>query len=168
MTPAKPVSFETANGWTGLWRWNKETAKFSNPHHADIWDEQAHHITSENGKITFHAFQLYLDGSRRSWTWDGMLDGKPRPILWDDDGTVFTDIAFFMLTEDMGGDAYRAEGGEFRGAEHFVLKPDHVAVWGCSTTETGEMFPYFEEWHRLDPDNEEDMAFYRNVTGESA
>ena len=167
MTPAKPVSFETANGWTGLWRWVPETAKFTNPHHSDIWEDQVQRIVCNDDHLMIQCFQLFTDGSRRSWTWDGAFDGKPRPIIWDDDGTTFVDIAFLMLTEEMGGDAYRAEGGEFRGSEHFILEPNRCAVWGASTT-TGELFPYFEEWFRIDPDNEESMAFYRHVTGESA
>lgn len=147
MTPANPVDYSVAAKWSGFWRWEHATAKFTNPHHADAWHEQYQHIRCSDGFLWMRCFQHLKDGRFRSWTYDGALDGKPRPIVWDDDGTPMATIAFLMLSDNIGGDINCTPDGRFRGAEHFLLEPDRCSVWGSGSA-GGETYPYFEEWHR--------------------
>jgi hypothetical protein len=134
--------------WTGRWRWNAETARFSNPVHSHAWKSRTHDIIVRDNHMLMLDHHVYPDGGARTWRWDGDFDGRPRPITWDDDGSVMATIAFSFLEELTGGDIFVSADGKFRGAEYFMLGQDNYKVWGSSTTD-GKQYPYFEEWGRI-------------------
>jgi hypothetical protein len=135
--------------WTGHYRWNAETAAFTHPVHNHAGEQQTQEVVVKGDRMRMRTRKVFADGSTRSWTWDGALDGKPRPISWDDDGSTMALIGFFMLTDVMGGDVFEAGNGAFRGSEYFILGKDKYQIWG-STTDNGKQYTYFEEWERID------------------
>ncbi len=137
----------TAEEWTGHWRWRSDTAVFTNPHHENVWREQTQEVRVEGQALFMKTRQVFMDGSVRSWTWDGAFDGQPRPIIWDDDGSTMATIAFVLVDNGLAGDVYRSADGAFTGAEYLTIEEDRVRVWGSSTSE-GRQYTYFEEWER--------------------
>lgn len=134
--------------WTGRWAWNAETAVFTDPHHANVWKSQTQDILVREGRLLIRNAQCFVDGSKRSWTLDGAFDATPRPITWDDDGSVLTMIGFFLIKPMTGADAFYTPDGSFTGSEYFGLEANKVSVRG-STTSSGKQYTYFEEWDRI-------------------
>jgi hypothetical protein len=140
--------FDALHAWTGRWRWNARTAVFANPVHSHVWESQVQDIIVEPNRFVIRNDLVFQDGSRRRWTLDSALDGLPRAITWDDDGSVMAVIGFFQLGPLMGGDAYFTPDNSFTGSEYFILGGDNLKVWGSSTTD-GNQYTYFEEWDRI-------------------
>lgn len=139
---------EILNSWTGKWRWNADTAEFSDPHHENLWQEQTQEITVRDNTLLLRTYQVFNDGSKRSWLYDGAFDGKARPILWEDDGSVMAIINFIQVNGLMCGDAFEIPGANIRGSEYFIIGQDNVQVRGC-TTANNQQYTYFEEWDRI-------------------
>lgn len=150
MTGTAPLTegFEALHRWTGRWQWNAKTAVFTNPVHSHVWTSQVQDIIVEDNRMVMRNDLLFQDGSRRRWTFDGAIDGKPRAITWDDDGSTMAVIAFFQMAPLMGGDAYFTPDNSFLGSEYYILGDDNLKVWGSSTTD-GKQYNYFEEWDRI-------------------
>ena len=135
-----------ADIWTGRWRWIPEVANYTDPARA---------IRSQIADVTVagldcridQRFEL-LDGTKLGWTWDGRFDGQMRPIRWHHDGSEMIDIAFYLLTEGMGGDSYTTRDGLKAGSEYWRLKPGRLDVWGCYTS-AGRQWPYYEAWEQI-------------------
>jgi hypothetical protein len=101
--------------------------------------------------LRLRTHQVYSDGTERTWVFDGAFDGRPYPVTWEDDGSLMTTIAFHMVTDVMGADAYEkppAGGQTVRGAEYFLLGQHRTEAHGCLTV-GAEQYPYWEEWHRI-------------------
>lgn len=134
--------------WSGHYRWCAETAAFTHPTRNHAGEQQTQEIRVDGEHMVMRTRKVSADGAVRSWTWDGLLNGQPRPIVWDDDGSVMANIAFSLLSPTMGGDVFEAGGGLFRGAEVFVRQEDRYRIWG-STADPDGHFTYFEEWIRI-------------------
>lgn len=144
------LEFRKIDGWTGNWRWNAATARFSDPLHGTLWKAQQQEITVGADTLVIRNHLTYLDGTTRDWTFDGALDGNPYPITWDDDGSVMTVIAFHQTGPLRGGDSFFAPDESFAGSEFFILREDgdNLKVWG-SMTVGNDQHTYFEEWDRV-------------------
>ena len=94
--------FTAIRSWAGRWQWNPRTAVFTNPVHSRAWEAQIQDIEASEDRLIIRNDLTLQGGVRRRWTFDGALDGKPRSITWDDDGSVMTVIAFFQLGPMMG------------------------------------------------------------------
>lgn len=134
--------------WTGRWQWNAATAQFDNPVHRTAWAAQVQDVTAEGDRLYFRIAQTFGNGKQRSFTFDGAFDGKPRPMIWDDDGSVALYIAFSLIRDDLVSDAFYEPNGLFHGSEHFVLSGDNMQLYGRSNT-GGVLYDYFEEWDRI-------------------
>lgn len=134
--------------WTGRWSWNGETAVFSDPHHANLWKSQTQDVLVRDGRLLIRNALVFADGAKRNWTFDGAFDAMPRPITWDDDGSVMSVIGFFLIKPKTGADAFYMPDGSIAGSEHFDFEGDRVSVRG-TTTFGGKQYTYFEEWHRI-------------------
>ncbi|MDV6264746.1 hypothetical protein [Rhodococcoides yunnanense] len=138
--------------WTGTWEYALDTARWSLPGRSSFFRGQTMEVVAQGEeKLWIRNNHVYADGSKRSWVYDGAFDGKPYSVIWEDDGSLMTIIAFHMVTNVMGSDAYEkpAEDGKpVRGSEYFLLSESKVEVNGCITVGT-DQYPYFEEWNRL-------------------
>jgi hypothetical protein len=133
--------------WTGKWRWIAELANYTDPER-QIKSQLADVKVVGNKFWLNQRFEL-KDGTKMGWTWDGAFDGKMRPILWDHDKTELIDIAFYMLKDGLGGDAYSTKDGSKVGTEYYRLEPNRLDVWGCYTVANGTQYPYKEAWERI-------------------
>ena len=134
--------------WTGRWRWNATTADFENPVHRTAWAGQEKIVTVDGDRLHFQISQTFGNGKKRSFTFDGAFDGKPRPMIWDDDGSVALYIAFSLIRDDLVADAFYEPNGLYHGSEHFILAGDNMKLYGRSNTD-GVVYDYFEEWDRI-------------------
>jgi hypothetical protein len=98
--------------------------------------------------LRFRIAQTFGNGRKRSFTFDGAFDGKPRPMIWDDDGSPALYIAFSLIRDDLVSDAFYEPNGLYHGSEHFVLTGDNMQLYGRSNT-GGIVYDYFEEWDRI-------------------
>lgn len=99
------------DNWTGRWQWNAATAQFDNPVHRNAWAAQLKEVTADGDKLFFRISQTFGNGKKRSFTFDGAFDGKPRPMSWDDDGSPALYIAFSLLRDDLVSDAFYERTG---------------------------------------------------------
>ena len=152
--PAQPMAQGklASDVWTGTWRWNVETARYTDPGRAGAFTARTMEVVAEGReRLWFRSEQTYLDGSSRAYIYDGAFDGMAYPMRWEDGGESWATISFQLVTERMGADGFEVPVGDgqlIRGTEHFVLGDDHVEVYGASTL-AGVQHPYFEEWHRV-------------------
>ncbi|WP_261560337.1 MULTISPECIES: hypothetical protein [Frankia] len=147
---ARSVAAPPANvdAWTGRWQWNAATARFDNPVHQNAWAAQLKVVTVDGDRLNFRIAQTFGNGKKRSFTFDGAFDGRPRPMIWDDDGSPALYIAFSLLRDDLVSDAFYEPNGLYHGSEHFVLSGDNMQLYGRSNT-GGIVYDYFEEWDRI-------------------
>jgi len=152
-TMAFEVEVPTLDIYTGRWKWSRDTAVYTNPNHADLWLARDQEVIVKGRNMRMTTKESYKDGSVRTWVWDGAFDGVPRLMRFQDTGETELQIAFIIIAENVGGDVYQSgptsPGGQFRGAEHFVLTRDNVKVWGSMSAQ-GQQASYFEEWFRVE------------------
>lgn len=138
--------FARIERWLGRWRWNGEATNFT-AGHEPAWKEQTQTIAVGDSGLLIHNDQLFEDGSRRRWTFDGAFDGQPRTVRWED-GSEMMVINFSLLSEHRGADAYYALDGTFAGAEYFDITDETVKVYG-SVNAGGAQTTYLEVWDRI-------------------
>jgi hypothetical protein len=137
--------------WTGTWQYAVDTARWSLPGHDTMYRAQTMEVVAQGrDRLWIRTHQVYSDGRERSWVYDGAFDGRPYPTVWEDDGSLMTTIAFHLVTDLMGADAYEKpspDGTPVRGAEYFMLGEHRTEAFGCLTVDN-KQYPYWEEWHR--------------------
>ena len=140
-------SLWTPEIWTGTWRWIPELAVYADTSR-QIKSQMAVARATRTHFFLNQSFELF-DGTKRSWTWDGVFNGPMSPVTWDHDGSAMLDLSFYFLEDGLGGDTYVARDGSKIGSEYYRITDKLVAVWGCYTLRNGEQYPYRESWERV-------------------
>ncbi len=136
--------------WNGKWRWNAQTARFADTNRHN--KEQFQIVTVKGNHMKMETHVTLTDNSTCIWIWEGNFDGKLNPSKWAHDGSVMVDMAFYLLKDNIGTDAYMTPDGTKRGSEYWVLDQNKLSVWGSYTKAAGTQItqhPYFEEWERM-------------------
>lgn len=137
--------------WTGEWKWNAQTARYSDPLHPEgaIAAQSMAVIARGIERLEIRTDHEYADGSRRSWRYVGAFDGRPYPIRWIDNGDLMATITFGLMSEQIGTDGFISAGEpQFRGAEFFVITETRVESTGFIAIGDSH-YPYWEEWTRM-------------------
>ena len=134
--------------WTGTWHWVPELALYVDESR-QIKAQTAIVRATRTTMFLNQSFELF-NGTKKSWTWDGVFNGPMSPITWDHDGSEMIDISFYFLKDGLGGDTYVARDGSKVGSEYYTLTQDLLQVWGCYTLANGVQYPYRETWERVE------------------
>lgn len=135
------------DGWTGRWLLIREKTHYSSP---------LPHPNPIEARIRANGLSLWMendwemsDGTQLTWRYEGAMDGVMRPLFFTHNGQVLTDIAFYLLDQDFGGDTNRRRDGSQVGCEYWRLEGDMFGVWGTHHLRDGGQYPYHETWRRL-------------------
>lgn len=135
------------DSWTGRWHLVEDQSYHTNPEHVTHALETR--VRAKGLSLWMEQDIRLPDGSEATWRFDGEMDGKLRPIRFVHSGELLTDIAFYLLDQNFGGDSNRRPDGRTIGCETWRLDGDVLSVWGVHHVEGLGEFPYREIWRRV-------------------
>jgi hypothetical protein len=135
------------DSWTGRWHIVEEQTYHKNPQH--VFHALETRVRANGLSLWMESDLRFPDGTMATWQYDGAMDGVMRPITFVHNGALLTNIAFYLLGDNYGGDSNRRPDGKQIGCETWRLDQDILSVWGVHHVEDLGEFPYREIWRRV-------------------
>jgi hypothetical protein len=136
------------DGWTGTWRPLEGQVFYQHNPAADFRPLECR-VRASGLDLRMEQDIGLPGGSVRTWLFDGKMDGVMRPLVFIDDGSLLTNIAFYLFDDNFGGDTNRRPDGSYIGCEYWWLKGDILEAKGVHNMADGSQHPYQEFWQRV-------------------
>jgi hypothetical protein len=136
------------DGWTGTWKPLEGQVFYANNPSADFKPRETR-VKANGLDLWMQQDLVFPDGSVLTWEFDGRMDAVMRPLYFIQNQQLLTNIAFYLLDDNFGGDTNRRPDGSYIGSEYWWLKGDVLEAKGVHNLSDGSQFTYQEYWQRV-------------------